>query len=72
MKSLIAVAIIAIILQGIIALSTYSSFKNQTIVHNDVQKVMKNLIIFTVVICIFYDIYNIFSVNKAIDKGNKK
>lgn len=74
MESMVLVAIIAIIFQGIIAfivwkLSTSSSFKKKTIVYDDVPKVMKNLIIFTIVICIFNSIYNISTVNSSIDKA---
>ena len=74
MESLVLKAIIAIILQGIIAivvwkLSTSSSFKKRTISFNDVPAVMKNLIIFTIVICVFTAIYNITSVNSSIDES---
>lgn len=74
MESMVLVAIIAIIFQGIIAfimwkLSTSSSFKKKTIVYDDVPKVMKNLIIFTIVICIFNGIYNISTVNSSIDEA---
>lgn len=74
MESMVFVAIIAIIFQGIIAfivwkLSTSSSFKKKTIVYDDVQKVMKNLIIFTIVICIFNGIYNASTVNSSIDEA---
>lgn len=73
MESMVLIAIIAIIFQGIIAvivwkLSTSSSFKKKTIVYDDVLKVMKNLIIFTIVICIFNGIYNVSTVNSSIDK----
>ena len=73
MESPVLKAIIAVIVQGIIAiivwkLSTSSSFKKRTISYNDVQIVMKNLIIFTIVICILTGIYNIASVNYSIDE----
>ena len=74
MESIVIVAIIAIIFQGIIAfivwkLSTLSSFNKKTIVYDDVSKVMKNLTIFTIVICIFNGIYNFYAVNSSIDEA---
>ena len=74
--SLFLKAIIAVIAQGIVAiilwkLSTSSSFKKRTISNNDVPTVMRNLIIFTIVICIVTGIYNIASVNNSIDKAIK-
>lgn len=74
MESLILKAIIAVIAQGIIAiivwkLSTSSSFKQRTISYNDVPTVMKNLIIFTLGICILTGIYNIASVNSSMDEA---
>ena len=73
-ESLVLKAIIAVILQGIVAiivwkLSTYSSFKKRTISNNDVPTVMKNLIIFTIVICVLNGIYNIASVNSSMDEA---
>lgn len=73
-NSMIIVAIIAIIFQGIITfimwkLSTSSSFKKKTIAYDDVPKVMKNLIIFTVAICIINGIYNASTVNSSIDEA---
>lgn len=75
-ESLVLKAIIAVIAQGVIAiivwkLSTSSSFKKRTISYNDVRTVMKNLIIFTIVICILTGIYNIASVNSSIDETIK-
>lgn len=74
MESLVLKAIIAVITQGIIAiivwkLSTSSSFKKRTISYNDVPTVMRNLIIFTIVICVLTGIYNITSVNSSMDKA---
>lgn len=74
MESLVLKAIIAVIAQGIIAiivwkLSISSSFKKRTISYNDVPTVMKNLIIFTLVICILTGIYNIASVNSSMDEA---
>ena len=73
-ESMVLVAILAIIFQGIIVfvvwkLSTSSSFKKKTIEYNDVPNVMKNLVIFTVIICVITAIYNISSVNSRIDKA---
>lgn len=72
-ESKILVAIIAIITHGVMIfviwkLSTSTSFKKKTIYYDDVPKVMKNLIIFTIVICLFNSIYNISTVNNSIDK----
>lgn len=74
MKSLVLKALIAIIAQGIIAfvlwkLSTSASFKKRTISYSDVPTVMRNLIIFTVVICVLTGIYNISTVNSSMDKA---
>lgn len=76
MQSMILVAIVAIVLQVIIALilwklSTSSSFKKRTISYDDVPKVMKNLIIFTILICVFTGIYNASRVNSTIDEAVK-
>ena len=74
MESFVLKAIIAVVAQGIIAiivwkLSTSSSFKKRTISYNDVPTVMKNLIVFTIVICILTGIYNIASANSSMDKA---
>ncbi|HCC04101.1 MAG TPA: hypothetical protein DEP51_04520 [Clostridiales bacterium] len=74
MESLVLKAIIAVIAQGITAiilwkLSTSTSFKKRTILNNDVPTVMRNLVIFTIVICIISAIYNIVAVNSSIDKA---
>ena len=76
MESFVLKAIIAVIAQGIIAiivwkLSTSSSFKKRTISYNDVPTVMRNLIIFTIVICILTSICNIVSVNSSMDETIK-
>ena len=72
-ESIIIEAILAVILQGIIAiivwkLSTSSSFKKKTISYNDVPIVMRNLIIFTIVICIITGIYHFLSVDSSMDE----
>lgn len=74
MESLILKAIIAIIMQGIIAFliwkfSTKSTFKKRTMSYNDVPTVMRNLIIFTVIICVINGIYHFSEVNDTIDKA---
>lgn len=74
MKSLILKAIISIVMQGIVTFliwkfSTKSTFKKRTMSHENVPAVMKNLIIFTVVICIINGIYQFSQVNSSIDKA---
>ncbi len=71
-ESLVVVALIAIVLQGIIALilwkcSTSSAFKKKTMDINEVPKVMKILVIFTIVICVLNGIINYFNVDKQMD-----
>lgn len=61
-ENYILLAIIAIILQGIIGFciwrcSIATTFRNRLIEKNNVKTVMKNLIIFTVIICILTAIY---------------
>ena len=73
-SSLVLRAILAIILQGIMAiglwkLSTSSSFREKTISYNDVSKVIKNLVIFTIIICVLNGAYNFFEINSKIDKA---
>ena len=74
MDSLILKSIVSIVLQGVLAillwkLSTMSSFKKSTISYNDIPAVMRNLIIFTIVICIFFVIYNIIRFNSSMDQA---
>lgn len=76
MESLVIKAIIAIVMQGIIAFliwkfSTYSTFKNRTMAYDDVPKVMRNLIIFTIIICAINGFYNYFQVNTKFDEAIK-
>lgn len=73
-ESMVVLALVTIVLQGITAIlvwncSTSSSFKKKTISYNDVPKVMKNLVIFTIVICAVTAIYNISNVHSTIDKA---
>lgn len=74
MESMVLVEIISVIFQVIILfivwkLSTFFSFKKKTIVYNDISKVMKNLIIFTIAMCIFECIYGVSTVNSSIEKA---
>ena len=73
-EEIILKAVIAVLIQGIISIivwkfSISSAFKNRTIIYNDVPTVMKNLIIFILVICVLTGIYNIASVNSKVDKA---
>lgn len=72
-NSLMPKAIIAIILQGITVFliwqsSTASTFKKRNIYRDDVPTVMRNLVIFTIIICIGSAIVNFAQVNSTIDK----
>lgn len=72
-ESIVLQAIIVVIAQGMIAviawkLSTSSSFEKKTIYFYEVQNVMKNLSIATILFCILTGIYNISSVNSSIDQ----
>lgn len=72
--SLILTAIIAIILQGIIVFfvwrcSIATTFRKRAIDRNDVKTVMKNLMIFTVIICFITALMNFTEVNNKIDKA---
>ncbi len=74
MESLVLKAIIAIVMQGITTFiiwkfSTKSTFKKRTISYNDVPTVMRNLIIFTVIVCVINGIYNYSQVNSTIDEA---
>lgn len=73
-SSLLLQAIISIVLQGIMAiilwkLSTSSAFKKRTISSEDVSTVIKNLLIFTIAICMLTAINNISKVNSQIDNA---
>lgn len=74
--SLILTAIIAIILQGIVVFCVWrcsiaTIFRKRSIARNDVKKVMKNLLIFTVIICFITALMNFSEVNEKIDKTIK-
>lgn len=71
--SLIPTAIIAIILQGITVFCVWrcsiaTTFRKRVIDTNDVQNVMKNLMIFTVIICLITAIMNFSGVNETVEK----
>jgi len=71
--SLILTAIIAIILQGITVFCVWrcsiaTTFRKRAIDINDVSKVMKNLLIFTVIMCFITVLINFSEVNEKIDK----
>ena len=73
MESLILETLVAIILQGITVFLLWKSclnffFKKRTISNDDVPVVMKNLIIFTVIICLLSAALNLFTLNSTIDK----
>ena len=70
--SLVLTAIISIIMQGIIVFlvwrcSIATVFKKRAIDGNDVATVMRNLYIFTVIVCVIAMIMNFTEVNKSID-----
>ena len=70
--SLILTAIIAIILQGIIVFCVWrcsiaTTFRKRLIEINDVKTVMKNLMIFTVVICFLTALMNFAQVNETVE-----
>ena len=72
-NSLIGTSITAIILQGITVIlvwkfSTITVFKKRTIYTHEVSTVMKNLTIFTIIICLITAIYNFSQINSRIDK----
>lgn len=71
--SLILIAVIAIILQGIAAFCVWrcsiaTTFRKRSIDRNDVPTVMKNLLIFTVIFCFISALMNFSEVNEKIDK----
>ena len=49
--------------------STKSTFKKRTMSYNDVPTVMRNLIIFTIIVCVIDGIYNYSQVNSIIDEA---
>lgn len=73
-KSLILTALIAIILQGITMFvicrcSIASTFKKRLIERSNVKTVMRNLMIFTVIICIISGAMNFANVEKTVEES---
>ena len=71
--SLVMIALIAIVLQGIVGLlcwkcSTNSAFKKRTMDINEVPKVMKGLVIFTIIVCVITWILNYSKVDQQVDR----
>lgn len=71
-NSLILTAIIAIILQGITVFCVWrcsiaTTFRKRLIETNDVKTVMKNLMIFTVIICFLTALMNFARVNETVE-----
>ena len=71
--SLVLKAIIAILLQGIIVFfiwrcSIATTFRKRLIETNDVKTVIKNLMIFTVIICFITAMINFIRVNQTIEE----
>ncbi len=73
-ESLIITAIVAIVLHGLIAFfvwkcSIATTFRKRAISRNDVSTVMRNLFIFTVILCFINAIINFSDVNQKIDQS---
>lgn len=73
-NSLLIKVIITIILQAIITFLTWknsasSTFKKRTMDYNDIPTVMRNLTIFTIIICLINGIYQYTQVNSTIDQA---
>lgn len=72
--SLIIIAIIAIILQGITVFCVWrcsiaTTFRKRLIETDDVKTVMKNLMIFTIIICFITAMMNFVQVNEAVEEA---
>lgn len=72
-NSLILTAIIAIILQGITVFCVWrcsiaTTFRKRLIETNDVKILMKNLIIFTIIICLINTIINFSKINETVEE----
>lgn len=72
--SIILLSIVALIIQAIIVVlvwqaSTSSAFKKRTINITEVSVIMKNLIIFTIVLCLGSTVMNYFDLEKSINKA---
>ena len=73
-ENYIVIDIITIILQGIIGFliwrcSIATTFRNRLIEKDNVKTVIKNLMIFTVIICILTAIINISKVNQTVEEA---
>ena len=72
--SLMLIAIIAIILQGITVFCVWrcsiaTTFRKRLIETDDVKTVMKNLMIFTIIICFITAMMNFVQVNEAVEEA---
>lgn len=72
--SKLLIAVIAVILQGLVVFciwrcSISTTFKKRAIDRNDVSAVIRNLLIFTVIICIFNGFFSFFDAHKTFDKA---
>ena len=73
-ESTIVLAIVALAIQAIIVflswkLGTSFTFRAKSIQREDVQKVMKNLLIFTIVLIVINGIYRFYEVNVTINRA---
>lgn len=71
--SLMPQAIIAIILQGLFAFAIWrvsikTTFRKRSILQNDVPKVIKNMFIFTVILCVISTFSNYLEVKEKVEK----
>lgn len=71
--SKLLIAFIAIILQGLAVFciwrcSISTTFKKRAIDRNDVSTVIRNLLIFTVIVCIISGFFNFYDANKKFDE----
>ena len=74
MENIIIVFVIGVILQTICAYfmwycSISSSFKKTTIVSSDFKKVVRNILIYTIILLIIYACYTLFNVENSIDEA---
>lgn len=73
-NSMMIMGIISVIAQGIITftcwkISVSTVFKNKTMPRREVANTMRNIVIFTVIVCIINGVYQLSNVNKTIDEG---
>ena len=76
-ESLIISVMISIVLQGVVAYciwkcSITTTFKKRAINKNDVSTVIKNLVIFTFILCLFSAIMNFSEVNRKLDRNTNE